>query len=1105
MKNHLIALGAGLLFSASAFAGVDVKTFPAMKAPAAETTQASMPGMMRAPLNPEAGLGTKIFAHTNVDFTGTCNYVNLFSENPSTLTRLKEVVIPGATNYDGDWGRNITLVGGWGGDGYYAYRHMQYTYETRLIDWVKVDPTTGASEELYLWNNTGALDPNWYSYPLEVLWNPNEAQKLYVLAQNPQTSTQDPVRAAIYEVDRESGEYTRKVAVMPDYYFAAAFDYNNQLYAIRWKYDAKGKFTGAILDVFEAGDYTEPISTTEVKVDGKPYYIYFQNNLAFDYSTGDLWLAGSQIVNMPSYQGSEGVSPDIKNQLIKIDPLKYTTENKGTFGYLEMIGGMYIPYTTADAQTAPARVSDLKFTPCTDGSQQVTLSWTNPSTYWNCRKMSNLSEVRIYRDGFDGAPVATLPATGQEGKAMTWTDKDAPNGVNHYFVVAYNPAGKGVPAEIDAFVGRDVPGAVQNLTAATTDGRTIQLSWDKPARGDSDGWYDDSDLSYIITRLPDNTVLATVKTTTYSDESLQDALLYSYQIVASNADGKGTPAVSNAVLAGKSIVVPYSTNFESQVDADRFQYLDKNGDNVHWEYDMNLLKLGNSMKLSFSRFETDDVLVSPGLLLEKGKVYKVVYGLDYYSPGESGQTVNYPIRLIGGNAPTAEAMTTVFDDVPEHVLPVFEVADTYTAYFTAPVDGEYYIGFEALGKDLDGAYMYVENFSIEVAPDDDLQAVGVETHLTVSTIEPNTFIVEVYNNGSAAQSDYTVAVAYIDEEGEPQIFAYTDEVPEIASHQTEYIEIEGQPDVLGEYDLVAIVDLATDGNHTNDMSPALKVSFDEAPALNTTINSYLNLANSTNAPMHFFTRYTAVQTLYTPAMTAFDRIFAGKKPVITRMAWEYNSNVNINSLKLDVYLSQTDKTTFTDNDKMQPLEGVQAAYSGTTALVKGDGYMTLDLDNEFEFDPAKTILVTVVKDESDNVGTFPTRWKAFDQDWDSSDRHSSRYQGNTAYNVAAPSGNLINLAEAPVLHLAVKTDNSGVDEIVLTGKGAVYYNAATQTVETVDYAMKSVEVYDLSGKLVKSVAVAEGATSVAVSCAKGVYLLKVNGVDGSALTLKAQF
>ena len=39
---------------------------------------------------------------------------------------------------------------------------------------------------------------------------------------------------------------------------------------------------------------------------------------------------------------------------------------------------------------------------------------------------------------------------------MTYVDEGASNGVHKYYVVPVNAKGRGVPRNIDAFVGRDV-------------------------------------------------------------------------------------------------------------------------------------------------------------------------------------------------------------------------------------------------------------------------------------------------------------------------------------------------------------------------------------------------------------------------------------------------------------------------------------------------------------------------------------------------------------------------------------------------------------------------------------------------------------------------
>ena len=59
-------------------------------------------------------------------------------------------------------------------------------------------------------------------------------------------------------------------------------------------------------------------------------------------------------------------------------------------------------------------------------------------------------------------------------------------------------------------------------------------------------------------------------------------------------------------------------------------------------------------------------------------------------------------------------------------------------------------------------------------------------------------------------------LAYLGNDKSPVVFAETDIVPEIESHQTDYVEIEATVPVLGAQTIVAIVALEGDGNPSND-------------------------------------------------------------------------------------------------------------------------------------------------------------------------------------------------------------------------------------------------------------------------------------------------
>ncbi|MDE5929767.1 MAG: T9SS type A sorting domain-containing protein [Muribaculaceae bacterium] len=1089
MDYKLIALGTGLLVGGMAVAGVpNTNSFPGPLPQMPEAVSAA-PGMLRAPLNPQKDAGTKIFGHTvnGWDYDHIVHYVDLYSSNPKNLNKLCDIFVIG-NRWDREFPDMLGVYGGaWGGDAYYGHRIVHYSFGiTRLTDWVKVDTETGESTQLHLWNESGP-DPLWWRLPQAILWNPIDADNLYALHQNDDGT----VTSVLAKVDKETGYYSERVKALPAYYMAAAFDYDNQLYALRWVGNDKGEVVGTALDVLDPADDYNVISSTPILVDGKPFKIYYDNNsIAFDHSTGDIWWSAWNI--------------EANNVLVKIDPLTFETESFGYFGMQEGVDGLSIAYEVAEARSAPARVENLNFVKDEAGDNKVTITWTNPTRRWNRRTLSNLSSVEIYRDAYEGEPVATLPATGKEGADMTWTDEGGSQGVHKYYVVPVNSYGKGVPRSIDAFVGKDVPGEVCGLKAITEDGKSIFLTWSKPVRGDNDGWFDDSDLSYTITRKPDNKLIATVKDTYYSDSDFGEAQLFSYSVVASNAQGSGSATESNAVLAGNGIRPPYSTEFQDRVDAVRFTSVDKNGDGRYFQYENNNHLGRETMRLEFSNGGNDDILVTPTLLLEKGKTYKLVYKLYFGGFGDWDRVSYHPIRIVGGTEATANGLSTVLYDEPAHEVVWPSDGEEYTVYVESPVDGEYYFGFELMTATETDMWLYVEGFSIEESPADDLQAVALDGHLYLSSIENNTFNVQVYNNGKNTQSDYKVQLALLDERNQPVVFAETDIVPEIAAYQTDYVELEAAVPALGYQAIVAIVSLEGDGNPSNDKTAPLFANCEEVPALNVTVEDVTSGTTDTNLPMNHYFACTATQTIYTPAMTFFDRIYGGKKPAITRIAWEYESLgefASFDDTEVAVYLTQTDTKGYDrDNGKFIPVTA-EPVFRDNVPFVIGHNYLVADIDDEYEFDPARPLVVTISKKES-NHQEYLVKWRTFGMDWAASTYQSMNYKGNGDFDPLYPSGQ--SYAGAPLIHLSVKTDNSGVDEVVLTGKGAVYYNAATQSVESIDFAMSTVDVYDLGGKLVKAIAVADGDTSAYIGCEKGIYLIKVYGADGTALTLKAK-
>ncbi|MCM1110933.1 MAG: hypothetical protein NC336_06995 [Clostridium sp.] len=1051
-----------------------VSEFPPLLRSAAETAQTALPsGRMRAPLNTERELGVHIFGATNYDYDRAHHYTWLWSEKHYNLDKIATVYREGDEEEEYEPSMYRLVAGAWLGDAYYGFRVKDYTYVTYIDSWVRVNPFTG---EWSVVNNLSNYKSNWPRI-VDIALNPKTGVT-YGLAENDNGT----VSSRIMLINKTEGIWAHTVKSLDEYYFAGSFNYDGKLYAIRWTYTSDGTITGTQLDIFDEDFEVE--SSFPITVDGRAFISYYQHGLEFDYTTGDLWWTAT------NYQGEQ--------YLVKINPDDGTTVNKGVPGIGESLVGLYIDYKTAESRTAPALVSGLSCNVDFDGANKVELSWTNPTTQWNRFSLKNLAEVRIYRDNYDSEPVATLDATDKAGQQMSWTDQTT-QGIHKYYVVACAPAGvRGVPDDINVFVGKDAPGPVNNLFASTSDGKSVNLSWSVPTIGDNDGWFDDSNLTYTITRLPDGAKFERITGTSWTDKDIPEVQSYSYLVAAVNAEGTGTAVESNALIAGQSVLVPFRTDFATKVDADRFTVLDKNYDGLTFVYDFNTNRLRNTLKLLSDNSSNDDILVSPALSVKKGMSYRVVYTMSAGCYGSSDRIMFHDFAFTGGNAATIEGQSKILGRLEEYETEGNYPEWTLTNYFTAEETGEYYVGLEILTKDEEYMWYYVEGFEITEAHDDDLAAEKLETYLHTSTIKPNQFKVHVLNNGNNRQTNYEVQVAAINRRGERVVIASTTDVPALNSHASAVISLTGNGGQLGMVDYVGIVKLDGDGNSDNNETPAVTVQAEEADPFNLTINRNNEITSTLN-PMNHFSAATASQTIYTPALTGLK----SDEPLrVTRLAWEYEGRASFDGTIVKVYLETTDKAGFASGETTFIPVTSEPYFATEFRVETGTHYVVADLDDVFEFDPSKNLLVTVSKYETGH-SDYLMVFRAFDNNWNLAQFHSMTWKGANEFVPASRSNTGTRYPEAPVLHMAIENYTAaGIDDIAVVEGGSVYYDPSESALVVNYLDVTSVSAYTVDGQLYTTVANTAKSDRISINLPTGSYILSANLASGRTVSVK---
>jgi len=198
---------------------------------------------------------------------------------------------------------------------------------------------------------------------------------------------------------------------------------------------------------------------------------------------------------------------------------------------------------------SPAASTGLTVTPEASGIFQAEIAWTCPTTTIGGTTLTDLDEMRVYRDGTliftDSSP--TIGATGFHIDSSMLT-----SGTYTYGVVGFNDAGEGITVENTIWVGEDAPGAVDNLVLAQTSPDVLSgtLTWDNPIIGLHGGVCNNAISGYHIERNDGVLLEVAGLATSFIDDTIPLMGTYCYTVVPYNLIGEGGSATSNLVIIG---------------------------------------------------------------------------------------------------------------------------------------------------------------------------------------------------------------------------------------------------------------------------------------------------------------------------------------------------------------------------------------------------------------------------------------------------------------------------------------------------------------------------------------------------------------------------
>ncbi len=284
--------------------------------------------------------------------------------------------------------------------------------------------------------------------------------------------------------------------------------------------------------------------------------------------------------------------------------------------------GLYTGYTNATPMT-PASPSEFAITPASDGSNSCQLSWTCPSSTFNRQPLSSFTHATIYRNG--EAVGTTTDVT--PGAKATYTDNVPVAGNYTYKVTLSNEAGEGMFAIASEYVGSDVPAAPANVVA-TSDGKTITVSWTAPTTG-LNGGNIGSNITYKVVRSDEKVIAESTAETSVTDVIEGAYAGYSYTVTAKNNAGEGGSATSNAAAAGDVQPLPQTTAFDDASDLNLWTVVDANNDGNTWQMGTKWGggNLGVEIYRSTGYGENDDWLISPPASLTAGTASAISFDM----------------------------------------------------------------------------------------------------------------------------------------------------------------------------------------------------------------------------------------------------------------------------------------------------------------------------------------------------------------------------------------------------------------------------------------------------------------------------------------------
>lgn len=402
---------------------------------------------------------------------------------------------------------------------------------------------------------------------------------------------------------------------------------------------------------------------------------------------------------------------------------------------------------------APDAVTDLQVKTGEGGSLEAAISFKAPEKTVKGETLSALAKIDIYRYG-------TLIKTFENpvpGSALNHQDTQAKQGNNLYKVIASNEAGAGKAAQIDAYIGIDIPDIPTDITLKEVAGKAV-ITWKAPTTGVNGGYINPAALTYYIQRSDDEIVAEEISALTFTDEPdlSQGQQQIAYYVFAASEAGIGNGGASNVIVMGEPYTLPFSESFTGASLDNGPWGLSKISGNASWslvkegEYPVAAPQDNDGGMASFisGTTEGDAARIYSGKIDLAGSRNPALIFYYYFKTGATDQLIA-EIAKDGGEFTSLRTIELATSTSPEGWN---KVNIPLTDFISA---GYIQIGFKGITGS--GEYnLHLDNIKIKDLLDNNLAMVGINLPKKTKVGENMRIDVTITNEGTKEVGNYTV-------------------------------------------------------------------------------------------------------------------------------------------------------------------------------------------------------------------------------------------------------------------------------------------------------------------------------------------------------------